>query len=277
MTRMSGFGLVSMTQTSNASSTGAQEVAQVARERGVQCRLALEAEQARSRRHQHEAARAGTDAARLGQQPVGGDVGRHGAPGRQQQRLAEVALVVEVDRQHALPALRAGSAPAAWRRPTCRRRPSGWRARVSSSGVLRRDRRCGGGVVPAAPRWPAAGVARAGAGRRAAFAVRTRARTVPMIEGGAVLRTCWIRPRIQHAAACSGLELAHLLGQHPQRAVQAHAAVDAGDLAGAHAPALRAAARLATAQRVLLHALERASTGCGPGPPAGAPRSAARR
>ncbi len=67
----------------------------------------------------------------------------------------------------------------------------------------------------------------------------------------------------QDGAAGSGLQLAHLLGQHPQRPVQAHAAVDAADGAGVDAPALHAAARLATAQRVLLHALEGGPRLCG--------------
>ena len=51
----------------------------------------------------------------------------------------------------------------------------------------------------------------------------------------------------------SALDLAHLFGQHPQRAVQAHAPVDAADGARVDAPALHAAAGLATPQGVLLH------------------------
>ena len=48
ITRMSGFGLVSMTQTSKLPSTDAEEAAQVPRERRVLRRLALQAHQRRS-------------------------------------------------------------------------------------------------------------------------------------------------------------------------------------------------------------------------------------
>jgi hypothetical protein len=51
----------------------------------------------------------------------------------------------------------------------------------------------------------------------------------------------------------SGPELAHLLGEDPERPVQAHAAIDAADLARADAAPLRAAAGLAATHGVLLH------------------------
>lgn len=66
-------------------------------------------------------------------------------------------------------------------------------------------------------------------------------------------------------AHLSGLELAHLLGQHPQRPVEAHPAVDAAHRARVQAAALRAATRLPATDHVLLHTLEggppRASAG----------------
>ena len=57
---------------------------------------------------------------------------------------------------------------------------------------------------------------------------------------------------IARARATSGFELAHLLGQHPQRAVQADTAVDAADRAGVDAPALRRSSGLTAAHGVFL-------------------------
>src|SRR6476619_8038327 len=58
----------------------------------------------------------------------------------------------------------------------------------------------------------------------------------------------WSRP-------LSGFELLHLLGQDPERPVEADGAVDAADGPGPDAPALRAAARLAAPLHVLLQAV----------------------
>src|SRR6476659_5676541 len=58
----------------------------------------------------------------------------------------------------------------------------------------------------------------------------------------------WSRP-------LSGLELLHLLGQDPERPVEADRAVDAADGPGPDAPALRAAARLSAPLHVLLQAV----------------------
>lgn len=48
------------------------------------------------------------------------------------------------------------------------------------------------------------------------------------------------------------LELLHLLGQHPQRPIQAHAPVDAAHLTRADATTLNAAARQSTHEGVFL-------------------------
>ena len=57
----------------------------------------------------------------------------------------------------------------------------------------------------------------------------------------------------------SSLESSHLLGQHPEGAVQGHIAVDAGDLARVHAPALDRAARQTAAGDVFLNLCARAA------------------
>jgi len=57
-------------------------------------------------------------------------------------------------------------------------------------------------------------------------------------------------------AGRSAFELAHFVGQHPQRAIQAHAAVDAARRPGLYATTLDAAARLATADHVLPYTLK---------------------
>jgi len=64
------------------------------------------------------------------------------------------------------------------------------------------------------------------------------------------------RPAQRRVQNFSSVELLHLLGKHPQRPIQSHAPVNAGDLASADAPALSAAARQTTLQAVLLHPLE---------------------
>ena len=53
------------------------------------------------------------------------------------------------------------------------------------------------------------------------------------------------------------LELAHPFGEHPQRPIQIHAAIDAADRARLDAPTLRRAPVLSPSHHVLLNALER--------------------
>ena len=65
------------------------------------------------------------------------------------------------------------------------------------------------------------------------------------------------RTRQKAGPSFLSLELLHLLGEHPERPVQAHAPVDAADLASADAPPLSTAAGQTTLQAVLLRTLKR--------------------
>jgi len=70
---------------------------------------------------------------------------------------------------------------------------------------------------------------------------------------GARLRTRWIRGRSSADDSKSGLQLSHLFGQHPQRAIEANAAIDAADRPRAQPAALDAASWLSATDHVLLN------------------------
>jgi hypothetical protein len=99
--------------------------------------------------------------------------------------------------------------------------------------------------------------------RRSRRATTLRAASGTATRGARRWRCC-TRPAARSSSpvgvdvSCSGsgLQLLHLLGQQPQRPVQADAAVDAGNGPGVSAPALRAARRLAALGGVLLDALQ---------------------
>ncbi len=57
------------------------------------------------------------------------------------------------------------------------------------------------------------------------------------------------------------LDLAHLFGQRPKRAIEAHAAINAGHRPGLNPAALDAAACQPAADHVFLHTLQRALSG----------------
>src|SRR5450631_2024120 len=82
----------------------------------------------------------------------------------------------------------------------------------------------------------------------------TRQSAGPIIEPARQEKRDEIQPNF--IAIASVPELLHLLGEHPQRTVEVHAAVDAGDWARVHPAALCRAPGLATARHVLLHPLE---------------------